>query len=225
MNITEYARHIEGCFISHWLLHTTAKNGTFVRSTDTLTNIETHPVSVWLPNRLHHFTSEFGIVPPCIEGILGVCHLDKPPGCNISRGKSWPSPARSSHAETQKLKSCPLPVSQLDKHPASHTPHPLYRYQNVWMYVIHEMENAVDACNNGGETPSLFGFCPPNLSPARRVNCEHGAQKKEVKRFCFKRHTYLHYTQGIVFHRPSFVLRLLVEPTNVYLACPITLLH
>ena len=65
------------------------------------------------------------------------------------------------------------------------------RYQNVWMYVIHEMENAVDACNNGGETPSLFGFCPPNLSPARRVNCEHGAQKKEVKRFCFKRHTYI----------------------------------
>ena len=25
------------------------------------------------------------------------------------------------------------------------------RYQNVWMYVLHELEDAVNDCNNGGD--------------------------------------------------------------------------
>lgn len=44
----------------------------------------------------------------------------------------------------------PLSASQQDSSPV--LPPLSNRYQNVWMYVIHEMENAVGACNNGGET-------------------------------------------------------------------------
>ena len=31
------------------------------------------------------------------------------------------------------------------------------RYQNVWMYVLHELEDAVNDCNAGGDNPvSVF---------------------------------------------------------------------
>lgn len=77
-------------------------------------------------NGMYHRFELCGVYISCLRSPLAEKHENQPPAPNLQ-----PQPT---------VTFCVLSSMLL-----------LLRYQNVWMYVIHEMEDAINDCNNGGE--------------------------------------------------------------------------